>query len=187
MERSPNAVFFTVVGHPTKRAYTAFMTKIFNTTQGGYTAIRKDLERQYGLILPQGDISPTHERSPLEQAGYGVEEHRISFKLFLLFIAANLRGETDIRQDGKWQLQTEIIRRYQAMHPQAVVIKEENMKAGLRYLENRLDMAPISGGNTPPAPRYTFGLKEVYDSEIEALTRSAYGPDYQQFGYGDFA
>lgn len=185
--RNPSALFFTVIGHPAKRAYTAFMTKIFNTAQGGYTAIRKDLEREYGLILPQGSISPTHDRSTLEQAGYGVEEHRISFKLFLLFIAANLRGETDIRQDGKWQLQTDIIRRYRATHPEAIVIKEESLETGFRYLENRLDMAPILGWKNTPDPNYTFGLHEIYDSEIEALARSAYGPDYAQFDYGNLA
>jgi LPS sulfotransferase NodH len=185
--RNPGALFFTVVGHPAKRAYTAFMTKIFNTAQGGYTAIRKDLEREYGLILPQGEISAAHDRSSLELAGYGVDEHRISFKLFLLFVAANLRGETDIRQDGKWQLQTEVIRRYRITHPDVIVIKEENLETGFRYLENRMDLAPASNWENTPDPFYSFALREVYDSEIEALARKAFGPDYAQFGYGDLA
>lgn len=183
----PNAPIFTVVRHPVFCAYNAFMNKIFATTAGAYVAIRKDLERQYFLVLPQGDISAEHSRATLESESYGLEAHRIAFKLFLVFVAANVASETNIRQDGKWQLQTEIIRRYRITHPEVIVIKDENMRAGLRYLENRLNRTPILNWKNTPDPNYTFGLHEVYDSEIETLARSAYGPDYAQFGYENLA
>ena len=181
--RAPNSVFFTVVRHPVLRAYNAFMNKIFNSAEGGYIAIRKDLESQFGLMLPQGEISIKHSRSALESSGYGMEEHRISFKLFLIFVAKNLEAKTKIRQDGKWQLQTEIIRRYKIMHPDVIVLKNETLKLGLKYLENRMNLTPNNHWENTPEPAYPFPLAEVYDAEIEALTRAAYGPDYQELGY----
>ena len=107
----PNPVVFGVLRHPVSRAYNAFMTKIFPTHADAYILIRQDLENQFGLMLPAGDITPDHPPYSLKKIGYGVEEHRINFKLFLIFIAANLKNETKIRQDGKWQAQAEIIRR----------------------------------------------------------------------------
>jgi len=177
--------FFSVARHPILRAYNAFMLKIFATTSGGYTAIRQDLENQFGMFLPQGDISAEQNRNPLEREGYGVEEHRISFKLFLIFVAANLKSETKIRQDGKWQLQTEIIRRYRIINPELVVLKEENLDLGLRYLCNLLDMPPINGWKNEMDPDFVFPLCEVYDAEIDALARAAYAQDYEELSYSD--
>ncbi len=182
---TPKSVFFTVTRHPVARAYNAFMNKIFATSEGAYTAIRKDLEQQYGLILPQAKIAPEHNRAALERRGYGLEEHRINFKLFLIFVEANLGNKTKIRQDGKWQLQTEIIRRYQIMHPEVVVLSWENMQTGLRYLENRLDIPRPFFREKEEDPRFSFPLSDVYDAETEALTRAAYGADYDALNYGD--
>jgi hypothetical protein len=41
----------------------------------------------------------------------------------------------------------------------------------------------------PPTPSETgpFPLAEIYDAEIEALTREAYLRDYLTFGFGDWA
>jgi hypothetical protein len=183
--RNQGSSFFTVVRHPVKRAYNAFMAKIFATTESGYTAIRKDLEQEFGLLLPQGEIVIEHDRRDLEQGGYGLEAHRICFKLFLIFVAANLERKTKIRQDGKWQWQTEIIRRYRIMHPEVIVIKEDNLQNGLRYLENRMNFARDYSWKNSPDPRYPFLLSEIYDAEIEGLTRAAYDIDYQVFGYKD--
>ncbi len=177
--------FFTVVRHPVLRAYNAFMLKVFATTSGGYFSIRQDLENQFGIILPQGEIAPWHDRHLLERNGYGVEEHRISFKLFLIFVATNLRNETKIRQDGKWQLQTEIIRRYRILHPDVVVLKEKNLSAGLRYLSNLLNIPPILNWKNKTDPAFTFPIRSVYDAEVEALAREAYGQDYKELRYGD--
>jgi len=177
--------FFSVVRHPVLRAYNAFSNKIFATEPDGYVGIRKVLEDQFGMFLPQGQIAASHNRRDLERAGYGVGEHRISFKLFLIFVAANLNNETKIRQDGKWQLQSEIIRRYRILHPEVLVLKEKSLELGLQYLENRMDLPPVSGWKNQPDPAYTFTISQIYDEEIEALTLAAYGPDYQDFRYGN--
>lgn len=179
--------FFSVVRHPVLRAYSAFMNKIFATTSGSYAAIRRDLENQFGMFLPQGEVSITQDPQALAQSGYGLAEHRISFKLFLIFVAANLANETKIRQDGKWQLQTEILRRYRILHPEVIVLKEENLDLGLQYLENRLALPPQPAWENEPATAYAFPLHAVYDAEVEALARAAYGPDYEAYHYENWA
>ena len=174
---------FCVVRHPVLRAYNAFMLKIFATNSGGYVCIRQELENQFGMILPQGEIAPWQDRRVLERNGYGVEEHRICFKLFLIFVAANLGNETKIRQDGKWQLQTEIIRRYRILIPDVIVLKEKNLEFGLKYLGNRLNISAIPGWKNEVDPAFSFPLSEVYDAEVESLAREAYGQDYKELGF----
>jgi len=179
----PQPFFFSVVRHPVARAYNSFMQKIFATTSGGYFGIRENLESQFGLMLPAGEISPVHPRAALEKGGYGLAEHRISFKLFLIFVAANLGGETKIRQDGKWQSQFEIIRRYRVIHPEVQVFKFEALPEGLAYMENRLNLPVTQEQATEPDPAYSFALSEIYDAEIETLAKAAYGQDYSAFAY----
>ncbi len=183
--QNKNPTFFSVVRHPILRAYNAFMLKVFATTSSSYLAIRQDLENQFGMLLPQGEIPPEHDRRALERKGYGAAEHRISFKLFLIFVAANLGNETKIRQDGKWQLQTEILRRYRILHPKIIVLKEETLHFGLRYLANLFNSQPPTGWENPSDPEFSFPLHEIYDAEVEALARAAYGQDYEELGYGN--
>ncbi len=182
-----NMRFFSVVRHPVLRAYNAFMNKIFATAPDGYLGIRKALEDQFGMFLPQGQITATHNRRALEQSGYGVDEHRINFKLFLVFVAANLNNETKIRQDGKWQLQSEIIRRYRILHPEVMVLKEKSLDLGLQYLENRLNLPSVIGWKNELDPAYPFPIAQLYDDEVEHLARAAYGPDYKALDYPDLS
>lgn len=175
--------FFSVVRHPVARAYNAFMQKVFATTSGGYFDIRQALEDQFGLMLPAGEISPVHPRATLEKGGYGVAEHRISFKLFLIFVGANLRNETKIRQDGKWQSQFEIIRRYRVIHPAVQVFRFEDLNASLAYIDNLLNLALVAGWHAETDPAYSFNLLDIYDAEIEALAQAAYERDYTAFDY----
>ncbi len=183
----PRALFFSVVQHPLTRAYDAYMKKVFPTGAGGYTEIRHQLERDFGLLLPQPEttkeITPDHPRDALNTTGYGVETHRIGFKQFLAFVAGNLAGQTDIRQDGKWQAQVEIIRRYRVLQPRVHVFRFETLRTDLAYLENRLGLAPCFASIDPPENRFSFALSEIYDPEIETLAQAAYAQDYREFGY----
>jgi len=80
-------------------------------------------------------------------------------------------------------LQTEIIRRYRILIPDVIVLKEESLKFGLKYLSNRLDIPPVHGWKNEGDPMFSFPLSEVYDAEIEALAREAYGRDYEELEY----
>jgi len=179
----PDPIFFTVVDHPLRRAYSAFMHKIFPTGPDSYLKIREQLQRQFGLLLPPGDVSKFQSRAELGAIGYGIDEHRTSFKQFLVFVAGNLESQTDIRQDGKWQSQSEIIRRYRVLHPVLHVFNTESLRTDLKYLENKLDLPPMFGWHEEPKTEFSFSLSDIYDDEIEALARAAYAPDYERFGY----
>ena len=183
LQNHPSPLLFSVVRHPVERAYNAFMTKIFANTTDSYIVTRQSLEDQFGLMLPQGKITPNHPRAALEQMGYGVEAHRICFKLFLIFVAANLGNKTKIRQDGKWQSQSEVLRRYRVIYPERVVLKWENLANGLTGLEKKPGIKPVAGWKNPPDPAYSFDILYIYDEEIEALARAAYADDYRAFGY----
>ncbi len=183
-EQHKSSTFFSVVRHPVLRAYNAFMLKVFATNSDAYLAIRQELENQFGMFLPQGDIAPDQDRHMLEKSGYGAEAHRISFKLFLIFVAANLGDETRIRQDGKWQLQTEILRRYRVLHPEVIALKEENLKYGLKHLQNMLNLPPVYNWHNEPEKAFSFPISEIYDAEIESLAHAAYGQDYEELGFG---
>lgn len=178
---SPRA--FSVVQHPVSHAYRAFMLDIFATDTPEFAEIRQEIENQFGLFLPQGAVAPFSGRAELEKRGYSAEAHRICFKLFLVFVAANLADETKLRQARQWQLQSEILRRYRILLPNTIVLKQENLQLGLRYLNN-LHALPM-GAPRPPAshPEFIFPLREIYDPEVESLTRAAYGPDYRAFDY----
>lgn len=183
----PHSTFFSVVRHPVLRAYNAFMNKIFATNTGGYISIRQSLENQFGLLLPQGNIRPNQPQKALTDSGYGLEAHKISFKLFLIFVAANLGNETKIRQDGKWQLQTEIIRRYRVLHPEVIVLREETLRKDLLSLEHSLKFPHDSRWQNEREQKYAFEIGDVYDEEIEALASVAYAADYAAYSYGNLS
>jgi len=179
----PSALSFSMVRHPVLRAYTAFMRKIFATGSEAYTIIRQDLEGQFGMMLPQGELQPNHDRADLEARGYGADEHRISFKLYLVFVAENLANHTKIRQDGMWQLQKEILRRYQLIVRNLMIFNEKTIEADLIYFENRMGLRPNLAWKPEPDYPFVFSLSEIYDAEIEHLAYVAYAPDYESFNF----
>ncbi|MCF6273154.1 MAG: sulfotransferase family 2 domain-containing protein [Rhodobacteraceae bacterium] len=182
-----NPLVFTVVQHPVERAYSAFMHKIFPTGPSAYIKIKRQLEEEYGLMLPMGkgvtEIASDYSHILLEQDGYSLAAHRICFKQFLVFVADNLAGKTDIRQDGKWQSATEIIRRYRILFPELLVFHTESLHTDLAYLENRLAWETVFNLGDPQKEVFSYSLDEIYDEEIESLARAAYGQDYETFGY----
>ena len=179
-------IFFSVLRHPVRCAYSSFMNKVFPTAGGAYHKIRQQLVSQYGLLLPKGNISENTPQAWLEKSGYGLEEHRTGFKQYLVFVAGNLQGKTDIRQDGKWQLQSEILRRYRVLHPISYIFREETLETDLAFLENKLDLAPYPDALPPFEPPFSFALSDVYDTEIESLTQAAYAADYQAFDFENY-
>lgn len=183
MSAHQNPAFFSFVSHPVVRAYCVFMQKIFLTSAGSYLAIRQQLENKYGLGFPKGDIFPDTPRTKLESEGYGLEEHRVCFKQFLVFVGGNLANETSIRKDGTWRPQIDIINGYRKISPMHLVFKTNSFEASLSYLENLLGLKPYFGWKADREPSFSFPLSEVYDTEIESLCRALYAQDYQEFGY----
>ncbi len=180
-------VAFCVTRHPLERAYDGFMRKIFDVGPGSYLAIRETLIERYALALPRPEWLEPPDRHTLKAQGYGVAQHRVAFKQFLTFVAANLKGETDIRQDGKWQQQAYFVAQYREIFPDLLHFAEPDLRLGLMYLQNRLDQWGTElPAPEPPAP-FVFTLSEIHDAEIDTLAATCYGQDFDMFGYGAFS
>lgn len=166
---------FTVVRHPLARAHAAFSTRILATGPGSFAAIRRRLREQHGLDMPEG----------APDAGYTSARHRAAFLGFLRFVRMNLAGQTSIRIDPAWASQEAVVQGFAAFHPPDMVIREERLAAGLGFLAAGIGRAgPALQEAAPAGP---FPLDEIYDAEVEAAARAAYGRDYGAFGYGDWA
>lgn len=165
---------FTVVRHPLARAHEAFSTKILATGPGSFAAIRARLRELHGLDLPEG---PPDKR-------YTRERHRAAFLGFLGFVRMNLAGQTSIRIDPAWASQQAVVQGFSAFHPPDMVIRDERLAVGLAHLAAEIDRkAPAVPAAEPTQP---FALEDIYDEELEAAARAAYGRDYAAFGYGEW-
>ena len=115
---------------------------------------------------------------------YTRERHRAAFLGFLGFAKLNLTGQTSIRIDPAWASQEAVVQGFSAFHPPDMVIRDERLAEGLAHL------AAEVGGKAPALPAEESAgphrLEEIYDEELEAAARAAYGRDYAAFGYGDW-
>ena len=167
---------FTVLRHPVARAHAAFCDKILIKGPGCYRDIRRTLRNFHKLPIPQGDLD----------AGYDRDAHRLAFAAFLRFLKANLAGQTSIRVDAHWATQAAVLEGLADFAPPDMVVRESEMAGYLTALARQVgySKAPSPANARDTAP---FPLAEIYDAEIEALTRDAYLRDYMTFGFGDWA
>lgn len=168
---------FTVIRHPVARAHAAYCERIL--PPGGRQAfpeIRQNLRRHFGLDLPEGKVGQD----------YDIDAHRKGFMAFLSFVKANLNGQTNLRIDQAWSTQTGLLQGMANFLPPDVIIREEDMAEELSRLARRVGKA-----SPPPLPTETDphrpALEQIYDEDIEAATREAFGRDYDSFSFGDWA
>jgi LPS sulfotransferase NodH len=170
----PGHLCFTVIRHPLARAHEAFSANILATRPGNFAGIRARLRELHGLDLPEG--------KPDES--YTAQRHHAAFLGFLRFLKANLAGQTSIRIDPVWASQEAILKGFSAFHPPDMVIRDERLAEGLKYLAAQIGReAPALPREESPAP---YRLDEIHDAELEAAARAAYGRDYAAFGYDDW-
>lgn len=161
---------FTVLRHPVARAHAAFCDKIVATGAGTFPGIRENLRKHFGLDLPEAE------------AGYDKDIHRAAFLVWLRFLKANLGGQTSLRVDPAWASQTSILQGMAQFNPIDQLIREPEMAEALP------DIAYAAGVAKPPAyvgdsDPHAQALSQIYDDEVETLTREAYMRDYETFGY----
>lgn len=164
---------FTVLRHPVARAHSVFCSKILFKGPGSFRNIRRTLRNFHKVPLPAD--------SPDD--GYDLAAHRAAFAAFLVFLRANLSGQTAIRVDAQWATQAAVLEGMTQFGFPDLVVREDEMQRQLTGLARQL------GYRHPPAPQppqhdEPFALSEVYDSEIERLTREVYQRDYMTFGFG---
>ncbi|MCF6303933.1 MAG: hypothetical protein L3J33_00990 [Rhodobacteraceae bacterium] len=171
-----NPIIFTVLRHPVARAYDVFMRKIFRKNSGSFIAIREILETKFGVFLPA-------KGADFAKIGYDISAHRAAFKQFLAFIHHNLTQDTTLRTDGRWRGQSDLINGYITEFGQCMAVQEQDLNLVSTYISNRLNLAADVGKIEVANPDWPFDLHKIYDAEIETLARTAYGKDYQKFGF----
>ncbi|WP_353471180.1 nodulation protein NodH [Salipiger sp. H15] len=166
---------FTVIRHPLARAHEVFCRRILSVEPGSFRGIRKTLVRSHGLPLPEGAPGP----------GYSLAQHRDAFAAFLIFLKANLSGQTAVRVDGHWASQAQCLQGMAELTLPDMIVREEEMAVYLPALAMQV------GHAAPPEPELPestgpHALADIYDATLEELAREAYQRDYLMFGFGDW-
>lgn len=175
----PSALSFTVLRHPVARAYDAFMRKIFSTSTTSFHAVREALQVRYGIFLPPPNVNPSGFRN----LGYDLAAHRTAFSQFLAFIQHNLVEKTGIRNDGRWVSQSDHMDGYEKHFSIDLIAKEEGLGFSMAYLENQIGVKRVFQDINVQQMVVPFDLADIYNPEIEALTRAAYPKDYSRFAF----
>jgi len=168
---------FTVIRHPVARAHAAYCERILPASgPNAFPEIRQNLRRHFGLQLPEGKLG----------ADYDIEMHRNGFNAFLSFLKANLNGQTNLRIDQAWSSQTGLLQGMTQFLPPDLIVREEEMAEELPRLARKIgktDPAPLPDETDP----HRSALEKIYDADIEAATRDAFGRDYESFSFGNWA
>jgi len=158
---------FTVLRHPLARAYAAFSNRVLTNN---LPELRGLLARNYKVALP-----------PVSLEFGDVTAHRAAFLGFLRFLKLNLSGQTGFRVDAHWASQTAVLQGFAQFQGPDHVFREDRLAEGLAFLAAEVGVA------CPPAPVTPADkLATIYDAELEAAARDAYGRDYMGFGFGDW-
>ncbi|MEP2892238.1 sulfotransferase family 2 domain-containing protein [Tateyamaria sp.] len=175
MRDNPGHRSFSVLRHPLDRAHSVFCHRILNTEQGGYQGIRTTLSKRYGVSLPDDPNSDAYTKS----------DHRNAFTQFLRFLKVNLAGQTSVRVDPDWASQVKTIEGFAEFVLPDRLIRQETLGAELNALATSVGVENVPAV-TPKERDDRYRLKDIYDVEIEALSRAAYGRDYLMFGFKDW-
>lgn len=176
MRTHPGHRSFTVLRHPLQRAHDVFCHRILNTGKGSYGGIRTTLGKRYNIALPD---DPDAE-------SYGISDHRTAFAQFLKFLKPNLAGQTAVRVDADWASQAKTVEGFAEFVLPDRLIRQDRVAQELGDLAASLgfnDIPPVPSG----AQDTRYALDDIYDAEIESLSRSAYGRDYLLFGFEDYS
>ncbi|MGV6840151.1 MAG: nodulation protein NodH [Planktomarina sp.] len=160
---------FTVVQHPVKRAFTAFMRHILPNTPEAYTEVRKTLKRVHGLNLPMEGPDDQFSRDDLYETFVG----------FLKFLKGNLSGQTALRVDPAWASQSHVIQGFADITVPDVIVRDELLEDGLAFLAAQTGTPYVS----PREDENSEALMNIYDDVIEDLARETYQKDYLAFGF----
>jgi LPS sulfotransferase NodH len=173
----PGHLAFTVVRHPLERAHEGFVRHILQTGPESFPMIRARLRSLHGLDLPEGGPG----------AGWTLARHRAAFLGFLVFLRANLAGQTSIRVDPAWASQAALLQGFCALQPPDLILRAERLGEGLAWLAAQIGRPAPPPITTAAAPAGPVALSEIYDAEIEAAARAACARDYTGLGYGNWA
>lgn len=167
----PRRALFTVLHHPLSRAHEVYLRQVVHGQRGN---VRAFLARVHGVSLPDKDAMDA----------YDTALHRAGFLAFLRFVAANLNGQTAIAVLPAWASQTRVIEGVMGQAPLHHLLRVDSLARDLPGLGRDLDLD--LPGFALVAPKRRFTLASIYDAEVEAAGRAAYGLDYEALGFEDW-
>ncbi len=166
---------FTFVRHPLKRAYSAFNEKIFHESEHSFRGLRNGVLRaRWGIQFPARLDS------------YSADDHAENFARFLEFVAANLAGETDVRQDPHWLPQSLLLHRQRKRGEIDFVGRLERYAEDMAFVLRSVGVAAVDDllnlrfneGLPPPYP-----YREVLTDRVLDLGRCIFDDDLQRLAY----
>ena len=161
---------FTVLRHPVARAHAGFCSHILT---GALPHIREGLIKSYKIALPKpGEPLP-------------LDAHRQTFLEFLRFLKLNVSGQSGLRIDPHFASQTAVIQGFSQFQGPDLVLREDSLAMGLGFLAAEIGV-PCPPLRLLENPAHAL-LGQIYDAEIEAAARDAYGRDYTGYGFRDWA
>ena len=170
-------ITFTFVRHPGRRAYSAFIEKIWFIHPYSFPRIRCFLQDSRSMVVADST----------EEASLPVV--RSAFSLFLDFVLDNLAGKSPFPPNPHWASQYSRLRNFRAADDISFVGRVETFRQDMTallsmasYAENTAALAGkrFNEGATPP-----FAYEEVLDAAIAEKLLTIYKSDYLAFGYKD--
>jgi len=170
-ELHPGQRSFTVLRHPLARAHAAWCDFL---EKEWMPELRPYLKRVHRYELP-----------PKPQKGFRTaDEHRAGFLVFLELIKHIHAGRTELRTPPQLATQLATVSGFASVQAPDLVLREDRLAEGLAFLcaDSGIELLQL-----PQATEaYPFDLATIYDAEIEAAAREAYGRDYTAYGFGDW-
>lgn len=163
---------FTVIRHPLNRAHDAFCRFLLPTDEETYADVRAALTSNYGVPLPAS--WPARD--------WTLDQHRVAFLAFLVFLKGNLGGQTSVRVDNTWASQGTLLHAIGQFAIPDRIIREDDLEDGLRAIA-----AEAGVSSDAPLGRFAvtepFPVTDVTTPEIATAAEAAYRRDYMMFGF----
>jgi len=169
---------FTVLRHPLLRAFYGFHEGIVS---GRLAVIRDVAQRGWKLKLPK--ISPQGEVADFASD----EAHHDAFLQFLRFLKVNVAGQSGVRVDSGFASQTAVLQGFSQFASPDFILREDRLEAGLAMLRAELGLPPSEAKLDLTPDPMAERLRAILSADVQEACREAYGRDYLNFGFDDWA
>lgn len=168
-------ITFTFVRHPGRRAYSAFIDKIWFQHTYSILAIQRYLQDARSITIA-GAAKEVSLRAV-----------RSAFSVFLDFVKDNLAGKSPFPPNPHWASQYSRLRDFRPADHISFVGRVETFRQDMTallsmasYTEDAADLVDKRFNEGPPPP---FAYEEVVDQGISEKLSTLYKCDYLAFGY----
>ncbi len=171
MRRIGRFTSFAVVRHPIERVCHVLWDYVLGVGNHDFADIRQRLRAAYAVPLPEG------------RAPDSAEEFRQVLERFLVFLKANLAGQTSVRIDAAWASQAALLEGMARFHMPHRIFREEEAAEELPRIagmESGKGLRPM----LPEPLGLPWPLADVVTPGLDRLARQIYRRDCLAFGFG---